>query len=72
MDTAVDEAGSTLDFDKRKAAYAKALKILNQEVVIIWLYDRANIDGLRVGLEGWKPNPWQRFVWNTQEWFLKK
>jgi peptide/nickel transport system substrate-binding protein len=72
MDKAVEEAGSTLDFDKRKAAYAKALKILNEEAVIIWLYDRANIDGARVGLEGWKPNPWQGFTWNTQEWFLKK
>ena len=40
--------------------------------MIIWLYDRANIDGLRVGLEGWKPNPWQNFVWNSQEWYLKK
>jgi peptide/nickel transport system substrate-binding protein len=72
MDKAVAEAGSTLDFDKRKAAYATALKILNQQAVIIWLYDRANIDGRRVGLEGWKGNPWQGFTWNTQEWYLKK
>ena len=72
MDAAVAEAGSTLDFDKRKAAYSTALKILNQEAVIIWLYDRANIDGQRVGLEGWRANPWQDFTWNTQEWFLKK
>ncbi len=72
MDAAVAEAGSTLDFDKRKTAYATALKILNQEAVIIWLYDRARIDGARVGLEGWKGNPWQNFVWNSQEWSLKK
>jgi peptide/nickel transport system substrate-binding protein len=72
MDAAVEEAGSTLDFDKRKAAYAKALKLLNQEAVIIWLYDRANIDGRREGLEGWKPHPWQGFTWNIQEWSLKK
>ena len=72
IDKAIDEAGASLDFDKRKAAYATALKILNQEAVIIWLYDRANIDGARAGLEGWKANPWQNFTWNTQEWFLKK
>jgi peptide/nickel transport system substrate-binding protein len=72
IDKAVNDAGATLDFDKRKAAYATALKLLNQEAVIIWLYDRANIDGMKVGLEGWKPNAWQNFVWNSQEWYLKK
>ena len=72
IDKAVNDAGATLDFDKREAAYATALKLLNQEAVIIWLYDRANIDGLKVGLEGWKPNAWQNFVWNSQEWYLKK
>lgn len=72
MDAAIDEAGSTLDLEKRKAAYARALKILNDQVVIIWLYDRADIDARQDALRGWRPNSWQRFSWNVEDWYLKK
>jgi peptide/nickel transport system substrate-binding protein len=72
MDKAIEEAGSTLDLEKRKAAYAKALKLLNDQVVIIWLYDRADIDARQDALRGWQANTWQRFTWNIQDWFLKK
>jgi peptide/nickel transport system substrate-binding protein len=72
MDKAIEDAGATLDLEKRKASYAKALKILNEQYVIIWLYDRADIDGRQDALRGWQPNTWQRFTWNIQDWFLKK
>lgn len=72
MDKAIDEAGSTLDQEKRKAAYRTALKILNDQYVIIWLYDRADIDARLDALGGWEPNAWQRFTWNVQNWTLAK
>lgn len=72
MDKAIEDAGATLDLEKRKASYAKALKILNEQYVIIWLYDRADIDGRQDALRGWQPNTWQRFTWNIQDWYLKK
>ena len=72
MDKAIEEAGATLDLEKRRTAYAKALKILNDEVVIIWLYDRADIDARQDALRGWQPNTWQRFTWNVGDWYLKK
>lgn len=72
IDKAIDEAGATLDQDKRKAAYATVMKALNAAYVIIWLYDRADIDGRNQKLGGWKPNTWQRFTWNVEDWFLKK
>ena len=72
MDKAIDEAGATLDLEKRKSAYAKALKILNEQYVIIWLYDRSDIDARQDVLRGWQPNAWQRFTWNVEDWYVKK
>jgi hypothetical protein len=40
--------------------------------VIIWLYDRANIDARVNALQGWEPNVWRRFTWNMQDWWMKK
>jgi peptide/nickel transport system substrate-binding protein len=72
MDKAIDDAGATLDLEKRKQSYAKALKILNDQTVIIWLYDRADIDARQDSLKGWESNTWQRFTWNIESWFIKK
>jgi peptide/nickel transport system substrate-binding protein len=72
LDKAIDDSNATLDQEKRKEAYARALKLLNDQYVIIWLYDRADIDGRRTDLQGWKENPWQEFTDNMEEWFLKK
>ncbi len=71
-DKAIEEAGSTIDLEKRKAAYAKVMKALNDAYVIIWMYDRANIDARVTGLQGFQGNTWQRFTWNIQDWWLKK
>ncbi|HEY9325145.1 MAG TPA: peptide ABC transporter substrate-binding protein [Candidatus Limnocylindria bacterium] len=71
-DKAIDEAGATLDLEKRKAAYSTAIKLLNDAYVIIWMYDRANIDARRTELQGWQPNVWQRFTWNVADWYIKK
>ena len=72
IDAAIDAAGSTLDQEKRKQSYATALKLLNDAYVIIWLYDRADIDARQDALKGWEPNAWQRFTWNIENWYLKK
>lgn len=72
MDKFIEAAGSTLDLEKRKQAYASALKILNDQYVIIWLYDRSDIDARQDALRGWEGNAWQRFTWNLQDWYLKK
>ncbi len=71
-DKAIEEAGGTLDIEKRKAAYAKVMKALNDAYVTIWMYDRANIDARVTGLQGLEGNVWRRFTWNIQDWWLKK
>jgi len=71
-DAAIDAAGITLDLEKRRASYATALKALNDNYMIIWLYDRANIDARVDALQGWEPNTWARFTWNMENWWMKK
>ena len=73
LDKAIEDSRSTLDFEKRKAAYATALKVLNQEAVIDWLYNRADISGFSAKLQGvGGGNPWRNLMWNTEEWWLAK
>lgn len=72
IDAALDEAGATLDLEKRKAAYARVNKAVNDAYVIIWLYDRAGIDAHRVNVAGWQGNVWDDVTWNVEDWFLKK
>jgi len=71
-DKAIEEAGSTLDLEKRKTAYNTAMKLLNDAYVIIWMYDRANIDARVNALQGWQANVWRRFTWNVEDWWMKK
>jgi peptide/nickel transport system substrate-binding protein len=71
-DRAIEEAGATLDLEKRRAAYAKVMRLLNDAYVTIWMYDRANIDARVTGLQGWQTNTWRRFTWNLQDWWIKK
>jgi len=71
-DKAIDEAGSTLDLEKRKTAYNTVMKLLNDAYVIIWMYDRARIDARVTGVQGWQPNTWGNFTWNVSDWWLKK
>ena len=73
MDKAIDEAGASLDFEARKAAYARALKILNDQAVIIWLSERTDLTAYRKNVQGQGPgNGWRNFAHNTEEWWLSK
>ena len=73
LDKAIDEGGATLDFEKRKATYARAMKILNDEAVAIWLYERSDLNGYRSNVQGWGPgNGWRNFTYNAADWWTAK
>lgn len=73
LDKAIEDSRSTLDFDKRKAAYDKVCKILNDEAVIDWLYNRADINGFTTNVQGvGGGNPWRTLTDNTEDWWLSK
>jgi len=72
VDKIIDEAGTTVDQEKRKQLYAQVFKRVNDEVLNVWIYDRADIDGFRKNVGGTKPNPWSNLTWSTQDWYLRK
>lgn len=69
LERALDEAAASLDLDKRRAAYAKVLRILNDKVVSIWLYERSIIDAYRVGVNGWTGWTWGYTTWSSEDWY---
>lgn len=72
VDKIIDEAGSTVDQEKRKQLYAQVFKRVNDEVLNVWIYDRADIDGFRKNVGGTKPNPWSNLTWSTEDWYLRR
>jgi peptide/nickel transport system substrate-binding protein len=71
VDRLVDEADATLDLEKRKANYARVMQIVADEVPIIYLYNRANIEVVSNKLVGPKSHPFRWLTWNTHEWGLR-
>ncbi|HEV8468825.1 MAG TPA: peptide ABC transporter substrate-binding protein [Candidatus Limnocylindria bacterium] len=72
VDKAIDEGGATLDVEKRKAAYTRAINGINDSYALIWLYERASIDAFRANVGGWQGNVWDNITWNSGDWYLKK
>lgn len=72
VDKLIAEAGSNVDQEKRAAAYRKIFEKVNEQVLNVWIYDRADIDAFRKNVVGTKHHPWSSITWNTQDWYLKK
>jgi len=72
VDRLVADAGSTVDQPRRAKDYADALKILNDNVPIIWLYDRQGLDAFRTSVGGYKGNVWDNITWSAEDWFKQK
>jgi peptide/nickel transport system substrate-binding protein len=72
VDKLIDHAGTTLDPDQRKKDYHDALKIMNDNYIGVWIYNRAILDAHRANLYGWSPNGWENFTWNVQDWYVKR
>ena len=72
LDKSIEEAGATLDLDKRTELYRKIYRKINEIAPAIWLYDRSNIDGQRKNVFGWKQHAWDEVTWNVEEWWLKQ
>jgi peptide/nickel transport system substrate-binding protein len=71
IDKLADEADRTLDIQKRKANYIKIQEIVAQDVPIIYLYYRANIEAMSDKIVGPRSHPLRWITWNLHEWGLK-
>jgi peptide/nickel transport system substrate-binding protein len=68
IDRLLDEAGRTLERDRRRALYGEVLGILNEEAIAIWLYDRGRYDAFRTRVQGYAPNGWDVATWDAADW----
>lgn len=72
LDQAIAEGRSTLDLEKRKAAYARAARLINDTYAYIPLYNRLEINAFRNNVENWTPNPWEEFTWDAKHWTVRQ
>lgn len=72
VDRLIADAGATVDQARRTKDYADALKILNDNVPIIWMYDRQLLDAFRSNVSGFKGNTWDNITWNAEDWSIRK
>lgn len=72
IDAQLEIAGSTPDLDVRRAAYQRVAEIVAQEVPIIYLYNRARVNGLSADFRGYEENLWMSNSWNADEWWLDR
>lgn len=63
VDKLLDEARTTLDPAKRKAAYEKAQKIIWDEAPWIFLHTQAEVQAIRKGVTGFVVHPTERMIW---------
>ena len=68
VDGLLNEAGRTLDNGRRRDLYGEVLRILNEQAIAVWLYDRGRYDAFRVRVRGYVPNSWDVATWNVAEW----
>ena len=69
VDRLLDEAGRTLERERRRDLYGEVLSILNERAVAIWLYDRGRYDAFRTRVRGYAANGWDVATWNASEWY---
>ncbi len=72
VDALLEEAGRELRQDQRAARYAELLRIIDDDAVAIWLYDKARIDALAATVTGHRANPWAQATWDVAEWRLEQ
>ncbi len=72
IDAALQEAGSTVDEAKRKAAYQRVAERVNALKAHIVLYNRLEIDALKKTIKGYTRNTWDDLAWDTENWWLDR
>ena len=71
-DEALKCAGSELDPDKRVACIKEAQKLIYDEYVALYVYDRVDIYSANKRVEGVNPTVFGSFTWNYVDWAVAK
>ncbi len=72
IDRLLDGAGRTIDQQRRREAYARVNAIVNEQVLAIWLYEKARINAFGPKIVGDRANVWSVATWNIEEWRLAR
>ncbi|EAX47997.1 extracellular solute-binding protein, family 5 [Thermosinus carboxydivorans Nor1] len=71
VDALTEQGARTLDLGSRKQIYFRLQDLIVQEVPVIPLYFRANIDAVKTRVVNYRPNPTPAGnLWNAWEWAL--
>ena len=68
IDRLLAEAGRSIDQQRRREAYARVNAIVNEQVLAIWLYEKARINAFGPKIVGDRANVWSVATWNIEEW----
>ncbi len=72
VDRLIEQAGSTVDQEKRKELYARILRVVNDNVLNIWLYNNNRIDAFRANVGGYRGNSWDTVTWSVADWYVRR
>ncbi len=73
VDSLTEQGARLVDVGARRQVYLRVQELLAQEVPVIPLYFRSNVDAVRDTVVNYKPNPIQAGnLWNAREWGLTK
>ncbi|HEV8536838.1 MAG TPA: peptide ABC transporter substrate-binding protein [Candidatus Limnocylindria bacterium] len=70
-DKALDQAGATLDLQKRKEFYAQFLRILNDSVANVWIYNNNRINAFRANVGGYRASSWDEITGSIADWDVR-
>ena len=70
VDQWIDEADRTLDQARRKELYGNVMRKIADDVPIIYLYNRANVEAVSQRVQGPRSHPFRWLTWNIHEWSL--
>jgi peptide/nickel transport system substrate-binding protein len=70
VDAWIREADATLDLATRKQLYENVMRKIAEDVPIIYLYNRANVEAVSKRVQGPHSHPFRWLTWNIHEWTL--
>jgi peptide/nickel transport system substrate-binding protein len=70
VDAWIREADATLDLTRRKALYDNVMRQVADDVPVIYLYNRANVEAVSRRVLGAQSHPFRWLTWNVHEWTL--
>jgi peptide/nickel transport system substrate-binding protein len=68
VDAWIRDADSSLDLAQRKQLYENVMRQVAEDVPLIYLYNRANVEAVSQRVQGARSHPFRWLTWNVHEW----